>query len=82
MVCLNKISTVAQLKEAKENFAKDCLNETVLSGKKWQNSLKRFQKLNEKFDATIQERIEEEIRIAKMVLKCAQRLITEGVQED
>ena len=66
---------------AKNDFERDCLNENVLTGKRWQNSIKRFKKLSEKFEETISERIEEELKITKMLLKCAKRLINEGVHD-
>ena len=57
MVFLNKASTAAELREALELLTKECLNEEVLAAKRWQNSQKRFKKLQESMEVAITERV-------------------------
>jgi hypothetical protein len=64
-----------ELKDAKDYLVAECLNETVLNAKKWESSLKRFKGLRDKFDMAIEDKIEEDYIMTKMVLKTAARLL-------
>jgi hypothetical protein len=50
---MNKSSSLKQLRDASELVTAECLNETVLAGKKWANAIKRFQSLKEKIEEAV-----------------------------
>lgn len=78
IVCFDKSSSIDKLREALQLVESECLNETVLAGKKWEPAIKRYRALKEKIQETIRSRVEENFKIAKMILKCAGRLIKGG----
>jgi hypothetical protein len=55
-----------------------CLTEPVITGKKWQNSINRFRGLQDKIKDAIQERIQADYKLTKMLIKCSLRILKEG----
>jgi hypothetical protein len=53
----------------------ECLTEKVQTSSKWKNSLARFKDLKEKIVHAIQEKLEFDFKITKMILKCTYRLL-------
>jgi len=50
----------------------------VTTGKKWQKSIPRFRSLQDKIKDAIQERIQSDYKLTKMLIKCSQRIVKEG----
>jgi hypothetical protein len=68
---------LTEFKQALSLLEKECLNETVLAGSKWQNFIKRYKALEEKLVFQIEEKTKEDLKTAKMLLKCAGRILSE-----
>ena len=75
---MDKTSSLDDLRSALTLVQSECLNERVRSGKKWKNSIQRYEGLSEKLKESIDEKVISEYKMAKSVLRTAARLLKEG----
>jgi hypothetical protein len=75
---LDQSSSHQDLLSALSLLEERCLTEPVITGKKWQNSIYRFRGLQDKIKDAIQERIQSDYKLTKMLIKSSQRILKEG----
>ena len=54
---MDKSSKLSELRSALSSVRTECLNESVLAGKKWGKSINRFQALKVKLEEALEQRI-------------------------